>query len=358
MANILIAVEDKAYGESLVRFLSKWELPAETAFYVMVVIKPLVLHDFGYPMSRGFFDPLLEVDNGYAIKLLDHVEACLKKEFPAASTTKIIEYGAVVQKILKESAEKKIDWILLGSHGRTGVNKFLLGSVSQAVANRANCTVTVVREREVDDHSGSDCQPVDTAIGTKVAGAISPYKILVPIKDAKFSVAQMDFVCKLSKTDNTQVRLLNTTSSSTEFNLSHVLPPSFFEEFGNELDRISDSLLSDSAEQLKEKFPKMKIEKLRLFGAPKTDILSQVSEENIDLVVIGSHSQSGKDKFFLGSVAQSVVNHAQCSVTIVRLPEDPAKLEEEKTPNYANLESKSRVASASRSSSRVRASSP
>jgi nucleotide-binding universal stress UspA family protein len=47
--------------------------------------------------------------------------------------------------ILDTAAEWKPDLIVLGSHGRRGIAKFLLGSVAEAVARHARCSVLIVR---------------------------------------------------------------------------------------------------------------------------------------------------------------------------------------------------------------------
>jgi nucleotide-binding universal stress UspA family protein len=48
--------------------------------------------------------------------------------------------------ILKEAADWGADLIVLGSHGRRGFSRFLLGSVSEAVASHAPCSVEVIRQ--------------------------------------------------------------------------------------------------------------------------------------------------------------------------------------------------------------------
>jgi len=47
--------------------------------------------------------------------------------------------------ILKEASDWGADWIIVGSHGRQGTERFLMGSVSEAVAAEAACSVEVVR---------------------------------------------------------------------------------------------------------------------------------------------------------------------------------------------------------------------
>jgi nucleotide-binding universal stress UspA family protein len=51
----------------------------------------------------------------------------------------------------------------------------------------------------------------------------------------------------------------------------------------------------------------------------RTAILDIAAESRADLIVVGSHGRKGLKKFLLGSVAESVARHAQCSVFIVRM---------------------------------------
>ena len=53
-------------------------------------------------------------------------------------------------------------------------------------------------------------------------------------------------------------------------------------------------------------------------GDPRTAIVDAADEWRADLIVVGSHGRTGLKRLMLGSVAQSVVAHAHCSVEIVR----------------------------------------
>jgi nucleotide-binding universal stress UspA family protein len=53
-------------------------------------------------------------------------------------------------------------------------------------------------------------------------------------------------------------------------------------------------------------------------GDPRHAILDVAAEWEADLIVLGSHGRKGLDRFLLGSVSESVVRHAPCSVEIVR----------------------------------------
>lgn len=56
------------------------------------------------------------------------------------------------------------------------------------------------------------------------------------------------------------------------------------------------------------------------FGAPLTHILDYAKEQDIGLIVIGTHGLRGLQRFLIGSVAERVVRHAPCPVLTVRPP--------------------------------------
>lgn len=60
-------------------------------------------------------------------------------------TTKIIKTESIVKQIVSFAKSQKIDLVVMGSHGRTGFDKFLLGSVTNGVAQKVNCPVLIVK---------------------------------------------------------------------------------------------------------------------------------------------------------------------------------------------------------------------
>ena len=61
-----------------------------------------------------------------------------------------------------------------------------------------------------------------------------------------------------------------------------------------------------------------------LFGSPDSRIVETAEEDGVDLIVMGSHGYSRWERLLLGSVSNSVVHHAHCSVMVVRSPVEPA----------------------------------
>jgi nucleotide-binding universal stress UspA family protein len=77
------------------------------------------------------------------------VQATQKLERAGFKVSSAIEEGDPRNVILCEAEAWDADIIMVGSHGRTGLDRFLMGSVSEAVARHARCSVEIVRRRSV-----------------------------------------------------------------------------------------------------------------------------------------------------------------------------------------------------------------
>lgn len=60
---------------------------------------------------------------------------------------RLIVEGDVHEEIVRVADNRKVDLIVMGTHGRRGINRLLLGSVAESVARRAHCAVLLVRPR-------------------------------------------------------------------------------------------------------------------------------------------------------------------------------------------------------------------
>jgi nucleotide-binding universal stress UspA family protein len=74
-------------------------------------------------------------------------KAARKLERAGFKVSSLIEEGDARSAILYQAEIWDADLIVLGSHGRTGLGRFLVGSVSEAVARHARCSVQIVRAR-------------------------------------------------------------------------------------------------------------------------------------------------------------------------------------------------------------------
>lgn len=102
--------------------------------------------------------PLAGVDVGVALpeNYLQALEADAQQSMDAAlarvtaaglTAESVMMYGVPWQVIVDTAGASQVDLIVMGTHGRTGLTHFLLGSVAERVVRHAPCSVLVVRSR-------------------------------------------------------------------------------------------------------------------------------------------------------------------------------------------------------------------
>jgi len=146
---ILIAVEDSPYSEQALN-------------YGVLLAKNLgskitLVHVDEIPISSPYSaDPLLN-ESPVMIPELMHIQeeaskALFKKledkygQIVKLST--VTKIGRAQDEILAVADECKADMIILGTHGRTGFDHFISGSVSESVARKAKCPVLIIPRQE------------------------------------------------------------------------------------------------------------------------------------------------------------------------------------------------------------------
>jgi nucleotide-binding universal stress UspA family protein len=141
---ILIAIDGSDFSQSALKSVLARPWPSKTEVKVMHVVEPPSLL-MGREMSGP--DPEFEmVWKALREQAKDLVAKAAEKLRGAKFnvSTELVE-GDPKSQIIDIANEWHADMIVLGSHGRTGLNRFLMGSVSQAVVRHAHCSVEVIR---------------------------------------------------------------------------------------------------------------------------------------------------------------------------------------------------------------------
>jgi len=141
----LLAVDGSKHSDAAVRALTAQINPSWAEVLVLSVVEP-----FSYsipPQMAAGYAPEQEVavkeQLAQAQGLVDHAARSLRAEGFKASTR--VVQGEIRSSILDLAAGWPADLIVLGSHGRRGLQRFLLGSVADSVARNAKCSVLIAR---------------------------------------------------------------------------------------------------------------------------------------------------------------------------------------------------------------------
>ncbi len=142
---ILLTTDGSSFSESALQTVTSTIRPDGAEVLVLEVVEPLI-YTAPPQMAPGYAPEQtarLKEEFEQAAKTTTDCAGILRKAGFKVET-RVIE-SDVRSGILETATEWKPDLIVLGSHGRRGVEKFLLGSVAESVARHAKCSVLIVR---------------------------------------------------------------------------------------------------------------------------------------------------------------------------------------------------------------------
>lgn len=153
LKKILIAVEDSiysdnavSYGLSLARILRAEvalihvnEIPAATPY-----IADPMLNETSYMMPE-----MIAIQEDASDALFERIKKQAGEDITLYTFTKI---GSPKTEILATADECHADLIILGTHGRTGFDHFISGSVAEGVARKSKCPVLIIPNKEHEDN--------------------------------------------------------------------------------------------------------------------------------------------------------------------------------------------------------------
>jgi nucleotide-binding universal stress UspA family protein len=144
---ILLAIDDSKFSEAAIRAVTAEYRPGKTVVRLLHVVEPLELPyypELAAPYPTEFRDiERRRLESGR--KLAEHAAAKLRAAGFKADA--IVREGHARPVIVDTAAKWRANLVVMGSHGRTGINRFLLGSVSEYVVRHAPCSVQIVRTK-------------------------------------------------------------------------------------------------------------------------------------------------------------------------------------------------------------------
>ena len=146
---ILLAIDDSKFSQAATEALASHVRPQEAEVLVLQVVEPWVYST--PPQMAPWYSPEMgarrKEEAKQAEETVAHAVEALRRAGFRRVESRVVE-DEIRAGILKVAKVWQADLIVLGSHGRKGIQRFLLGSVSEAVARHAPCSVEIVRAPE------------------------------------------------------------------------------------------------------------------------------------------------------------------------------------------------------------------
>lgn len=207
--------------------------------------------------------------------------------------------GDAVHEILGLSEAISADLLVMGTRGRHGLNRWLLGSVTETVLRRAACPVVTV------SHAAAESPARELPFAT----------IVCPVDLRGTSRATLEFGLALAREEGATLTLLHVVDapdSELDFDAHFEVPE-------------HRALLADDARRRlegavpAEERSRGRVSEVVTVGMPAHEILRVARERRADLIVMGARGPNPIDALFFGSTARGVVRDAPCPVLMLPL---------------------------------------
>ena len=284
--NVLVATDGSKFGKWALGWIV--QLPLVQA----PTVKVLHIVDIAALRAPFIMQPVVVGTERYLKAEIARMEAHAKKAKQEAtdmmkslhlSGRVVIERGPVAATIIK-AAKRGVQLVAVGSRGLDALDRFMLGSVSSHVIHHVACSVLVVREAP---------RPIR--------------QVVLAIDGSAASKKAVQFLLRSMRSweDVPDQEPLTVT-------VAHVMP---FLKYP-ELRGAGKAMVEECANKLSR--AGYLVDQVPRLGNPADEVLNIAQERKADLIVTGAKGLGAIGRFLLGSVSTRVVQHATCSVLVVR----------------------------------------
>jgi nucleotide-binding universal stress UspA family protein len=232
-------------------------------------------------------------------RVLEEMSRSLNLAALSSDVIPLAESGDPQATIIDQALSKKADLIVMGTHGRRGFKRLLLGSVTEAVLREAPCPVLTV-------------PPHASATASE---AVTFKRILCPVDFSPPSLQGLGFALDLARQADGRVTLLHVVEwlaeeeprASRHFNV-----PEYRLYMADHAREQLRNLVAEESQTWVE------IADVVVFGRAYREILRAAETKPADLIVMGAQGRGGIGLALFGSTTQQVVRGASCPVLTVR----------------------------------------
>lgn len=143
---ILVGVDDSPHSEAALEFVKQMTWPKDTEVIVVSAVRPaVVMYTEMYIPTPVQTDQLMAEQHKAHEELVSRAELALRDKGFKASAQVLV--GDPRETLLDRARATGVDLIVVGSHGRSGITKLIMGSVASHIVTHAPCNVLVVRPK-------------------------------------------------------------------------------------------------------------------------------------------------------------------------------------------------------------------
>jgi len=246
-------------------------------------------------LETGAQDSTLEQ---YAEEAVD--EAAERARERGVTVVEVVERGSPYRVVCDYASSAGVDVVVMPTRGRRGLERFLLGSTTERVVRR--CEVPVLTVRPDGD-----------------ATATYPFEnVLVGVDGSDCSRAALDAGIDVADQEDAALHLLSVVD------VAALGPEVRTEYLEDALEADAQRVVDDAAAHASSAGVDPATESVAFGSSVQGSIRTYVEDNDVDLLVVGTHGRTGFDRYVLGSVAEFLVRTSPVPVLTVRVPEREA----------------------------------
>lgn len=289
---ILVAYDGSDCAQAALDDLRCAGLPAQAQVQVVGILEAWLPPPSSWELAEGAIRASREMA---VLSQAQDAAVVLRSSFPGWDIAVQEEMGSPASILLKIADSWKPDLLVVGSHGRSAVGRFLLGSVSQKVVHEAHCSVRVARGRVQEPET--------------------PLRLLIGIDGSPGAVAAVESVAQRTWPAGTEVKLATATWAAPH--LPDAPSASTLTQWlAEEHTRIEAAL---QQAQSKLAAAGLQVSVVRQQEDPKTLLCGEAERWGADCIFVGAKGVGKLERLLIGSVSSAVAARANCSVEVVRL---------------------------------------
>ena len=317
MMRILIGYDGSECADAALDDLNQAGLPATGEFHIMAVGEVWLP-----PPPPSSYEILEEARNATspadlqrdfskhcpaakeAMQLAERARDRVQAKFPNWKVSVDSSCGSAAWELVAKADEWKPDLIVVGSHGRTALGRFVLGSVSHRVLTESRCSVRIARGRLEEPNS--------------------PVRIIAGTDGSPASEEALKALAARTWPPGSEVRVVMVDDPIAPDFLGKLIPPveKMIEEDRQEERAWVEKISKSSLDILRA--AGIKVTCVLREGDPKQELCKAAEEWHADCIFVGSAGFSNRlERFVLGSISASVAARAHCTVEVVRVPGTP-----------------------------------
>lgn len=282
---ILVPLDGSKIAEAVIPFASEIATRSRAELLFVTAVQQVGVWDAALSLQ------VLKREAEVAADYLATVERDLSGEGQKVAT-QVLD-GDAAEAVLAAVEEAGADLIAISTHGRSGVSRWLFGSVATHILERAAVPLLVLRPKEGEDR-----------------GAPGPVvkKILVPLDGSEVAKSILPVIEEFAKTMGASLVLYHSVAPLSAYPGFESAGAAALGEAIEEMQRQAKEILARTAEEVVSRG--VEATTVVSLGTPVDGVLTAANELDVDLIAIATHGRSGFGRAVLGSVADGVIRRS------------------------------------------------